>query len=158
MSMRQKFFDLMYWHFLENDRLFAVTADLGFRYWDPIRNDFPTRFCTTGASEQLAVGVGVGLALEGKIPLVYSITPFVLYRPAEWIRNYLSHEKIPVKLVGSGFLSDYTHDGFTHFCDADLLRIFPEIEFFCPASKEDLEEILPEFLFNDRPGLLAIRR
>jgi transketolase C-terminal domain/subunit len=48
------------------------------------------------------MGTAVGMAMEGKIPIVYSITPFAIYRPFELIRNYLSHEQIPVKIVGGG--------------------------------------------------------
>ena len=40
------------------------------------------------------MGMATGLALENKIPVVYSITPFIIYRPFEFIRNYLDHEKI----------------------------------------------------------------
>jgi transketolase len=143
---------------LNDSRIFCVTADLGFRYWNQIASNFPSRLCTVGAAEQLAVGVGVGLALEGKIPLVYSITPFILYRPAEWLRNYLNHENIPVKLVGSGYMDDYKHDGYTHFCDIDLLECFPNIEAFVPNDAATLEYCLQEFLYNDKPSLLVLRR
>jgi transketolase len=51
--------------------------------------------------------------------VVYSITPFVLYRPFEWIRNYLDHEKIPVKLVGGGRDKDYGYLGFSHWAEED---------------------------------------
>ena len=156
--MRQKFFDLLHQQFENDDRLFAVTADLGFRYFDPIANDFPNRFCSVGAAEQLALGVGVGLALEGRIPIIYSITPFLLYRPSELLRNYLNHENIPVKLVGSGYLDDYSHDGFTHYCDLDLLKCFPNIEVFVPKDEATLTYCLQEFLYNGKPSVLVLRR
>lgn len=156
--MRQTFFDLLF-HNMENDsKIFAVTADLGYSYFDNIAKVFPCRFCTVGAAEQLAVGAGVGLALEGKIPIVYSITPFLLYRAAEFLRNFLDHESIPVKLVGSGYLDDYKHDGYTHYCDIDLLKCFPSITSFMPNDKEELESCLPEFLYNEKPSLLVLRR
>ena len=156
--MRQTFFDLLF-HNMENDsRIFAVTADLGYSYFDNIAKLFPCRFCTVGAAEQLAVGAGVGLSLEGKIPIVYSITPFLLYRAAEFLRNYLNHENIPVKLVGSGYLDDYSHDGFTHYCDLDLLKCFPNIEVFVPKDEATLTYCLQEFLYNGKPSVLVLRR
>jgi transketolase C-terminal domain/subunit len=53
------------------------------------------------------IGAATGMAMEGKIPVVYSITPFLLYRPFVFLRNYLHHENIPVKLVGGGRNKDY---------------------------------------------------
>lgn len=156
--MRQHFFDLLFRYMQEDQRIYAVTADLGFLYWDRIASTFPERFATVGAAEQLAVGVGVGLALEGKIPIVYSITPFLLHRPAEWLRNYLNHENIPVKLVGSGYLDDYKHDGFSHFCEIDLLKCFPNIEAFVPNDEATLEQCMEDVLYNQQPSLLVLRR
>jgi len=76
------------------------------------------------------------MALEGKIPIVYSITPFVLYRPFEWIRNYLDHERIPVKLVGGGRDKDYGYLGFSHWGeeDIDILSVFKNIQLMKPEE------------------------
>ena len=96
----------------KDDRLFLLTGDLGYGLGDKIKIDFPDRFQDFGSSEQLMVAAACGLATEGHIPLVYSITPFVLYRPYEFIRNYINHEKIPVKLLGGGRDKDYGTLGF----------------------------------------------
>jgi len=63
---------------------------------DKIREDYPQRFLNTGAIRQAMMGIAVGLALEGKIPFVYTNLPFLLYRPFETLRNYVDHERIPV--------------------------------------------------------------
>ena len=94
----------------KDDRIWLLTGDLGYGMLDQIRDDFPERYLNVGASEQLLIGAGVGLALSGKIPFCYSITTFLIYRAFEWHRNYLNHEKIPVMLIGSGYEDDYSHD------------------------------------------------
>jgi len=141
----------------EDERVFVLTADLGFRYWDKIRETFPERFYTVGAAEQLLLGCGVGLALEGKIPVLYSITPFLLWRPYELIRNYVDHEKIPVKLIGCGHENDYAHDGFTHYGDATRHQ-FENIDYYFPTSKEMLEAMFRQFKEPEWPAFLCVRR
>lgn len=117
--MRREFakqlFDLM----AINNDIFVITADLGYGMFDKIRDTYKDRFYNVGAAEQSAVGVAIGLAMSGKIPIVYSITPFLLFRPFELIRNYLSHEQIPVVLIGGGRDNDYSHDGFSHYAGDD---------------------------------------
>jgi transketolase len=115
-NSRRLFADLLYEEMKKDERIWLITADLGFMMYNEIRKDFPGRIINVGAAEQLMLGVGVGLALQGKRPFCYSITPFLLYRPLEWIRNYLAHERVEVKLVGSGLEDDYKHDGFSHHC------------------------------------------
>src|SRR4051812_40784500 len=107
--MRATFAEYVHKHMKKNKKIYVVVNDLGYKMWDKVRKDYPDRFINVGAAEQLAVGVSVGLAINNKIPIFYSITTFLLYRPFETIRNYLHHEKIPVKLVGSGRDKDYIH-------------------------------------------------
>ena len=97
--MRKLLSELLHKTFKENPDVWLVTADLGFGVLDKVREDFPDRAVSVGASEQLMVGAAIGLAQSGKIPLCYSITPFLLFRPYEFHRLYLDHENVPVKLI-----------------------------------------------------------
>lgn len=123
-----------------NWSVYFITGDLGFGLADKIRDDFPDRFINVGAAEVTMLGVGIGLALDGKIPICYSITPFLLFRPYEGIRNYLHHEQIPVILVGSGRGKDYEHDGFSHWAedDVDALRHLDIERYYDYESLEDI--------------------
>jgi len=158
--MRKKFSELVYKEMKRNDNIYVITADLGYKMWDKVRDEFPERFYNVGSSEQLMLGVGVGLALSGKIPILYSITPFLLYRPAEWIRLYLQHEQIPVKLVGSGRGKDYEIDGFTHWDDEiDMIDMFCNIEQYRPEDITRLDLVdFNKFLYSDKPAYLNLRR
>lgn len=159
-NMRGFFAELLHEKMKENERIWVVTNDLGFRVWDTIRKDFPKRFVNVGAAEQTMMGVGVGLALEGKIPVVYSITTFLLYRPFETIRNYLQSEKIPVKLIGSGRDKDYHHDGISHWAEEDkeIMKIFFNIEARWPSNTGELPALIDQMISIEKPWYINLTR
>lgn len=168
-SMRGYFAYELYQQMEKNKNIWLVVGDLGYKVFDQIRDDFPDRFLNAGASEQAAAGICVGLALEGKIPFFYSITSFLIYRPFETIRLYLQHEKIPVKLVGSGRDYDYAHDGISHWShDINLLfggwragegdGILNNIVTYFPEDKEEIPNMVEKMVTNDKPSFISLRR
>ena len=159
-SMRGWFGFTLHEQMRRNKDIYLLTADLGYKLFDNIAKDFPDRFINVGASEQAMLGIAVGLALEGKVPVCYSITPFLLYRPFEWIRNYLDHEKIPVILVGSGRDKDYGDDGFTHYSEeaVQVLSLFPNIRQYWPDEKEEVPDMIKEMIFERKPCFISLKR
>lgn len=158
--MRRLFADLLHQEMQKNENIILLTGDLGYKLWDRIKTDFPKRFINPGSAEQLMVGMAVGLALEGKIPVVYSITPFLLYRPFEIIRNYANHEKIAIKLVGGGRNRDYGVAGYTHWAEEDslVMQALPNIITSYPESNEEMESLFQDFLYNKKPHYLNLRK
>lgn len=143
-----------------NPYIVFLTGDLGFNVVEPIKDKFPHRFINCGASEMAMMDVAVGLALSDKIPFVYSITPFLLYRPFEAIRLYLAHENIPVKLVGSGRDKDYGGLGFSHWSeeDNDVMKLFPNIKCFYPNTKEQITNMVKEMIENEAPSYINLSK
>ena len=123
--MRIEFFKYLYELMKANPNIWALTGDLGFIGFDKIRDEMPDRFINCGAAEQSMLDIACGLAMEGKIPIVYSITSFLLYRPFETWRTYINHEKLHIIGIGSGRDDDYKHDGFSHFAGDDK-KLFGE--------------------------------
>jgi len=158
--MRKTFANLLYREMEKNKDIYLLSGDLGYRLWDNIKKDFPDRFINPGSAEQLMVGMAVGLALEGKIPVVYSITPFLLYRPFEIIRNYINYEKICVKLVGGGRGKDYDKLGYTHWAEEDkqIMSVFNKITVKHPDTTVELETIFFDFLYNKDPFYLNLKK
>lgn len=159
-KMRKLFADLIHQQMSKNKDIIVVSGDLGYKMWDQIREDFKDRFINVGAAEQVMVGIGVGLALEGKIPIVYSITTFLLYRPFETIRNYINYEKIPVKLVGSGRNKDYSHDGISHWAEEDreIMKILGNIKSIWPENNSELTNLIDDFINDSCPWYINLRR
>jgi transketolase C-terminal domain/subunit len=158
--MRREFKEILHKEMSNNKDIWLICPDLGFGFLDKIQQDFPDRFVKCKASEQLAMGIAVGLALNKKISIIYSITPFLLWTPASWIRNYLNYEKIPVKLCGGGRLWNYKTQGFSHYCgdDKDFLSILPNIDAFWPNNTGELEEMTNKWLYSPNPAYLNLKR
>jgi transketolase len=158
--MRKEYAQLLLEEMSINSRIRVVTADLGFGILDHVRNAYPDRFFNVGAAEQLMIGAGIGIAEEGLIPVCYSMSSFLLYRPFEFLRNYVNAENIPVKLVGSGRDKDYSHDGLSHWAhdDEQVLAALPNIKIYKPKSIEDLENIWPDFINSLEPSYLNLTR
>lgn len=158
--MRKNFAKLLYAEMLANEKVWLLTGDLGYGMFDDIKRDFPDRFINCGASEQLMVGMAIGLSYDGKIPVTYSITPFMLYRPFELIRTYVNYENIPIKMVGGGRNKDYSHDGFSHWADDDIkiLSLFENIEQYRPFDIDQLRSDFSNFIYNDKPAFLSLSK
>ena len=158
--MRKECMQLLLNEMVNNENIITLTADLGFGLLDQVRNAFPDRFYNVGAAEQLMIGAGVGLAEGGKIPVCYSMSSFLLYRPFEFLRNYVSAECIPVKLIGSGRDKDYSHDGLSHWAHDDeiVLKALPNIKIYKPKDIAELEAVWPEFINSPEPAYLNLTR
>jgi transketolase len=143
-----------------NPNIRVITADLGFGILDHIRNAYPDRFYNVGAAEQLMIGVAIGMAEEGLTPVCYSMSSFLLYRPFEFLRNYVNYEQIPIKLLGSGRDKDYSHDGISHWAhdDEEVLAALPNIDVYNPVDLQDLEKDFAEWINSDNPAYLNLTR
>jgi len=154
--MRKQFSDILHRIMAEQPGVVLLTGDLGYGLWDRIKIDYPDRFYNVGSSEQLMIGMATGFAMEGKIPVVYSITPFLLYRPFEFIRNYADHEGWPIKLIGGGRDRDYGYLGFSHWAEEDkkVMSCFDRIESYWPDSHEEMKQDT-ELMFSKNRHLPA---
>jgi len=66
--------------------VFMLFAGLGYPRYDEFKVKYPDRTINCEASEQTALDIACGLALENRKPFVYTITPF-FWRGAETIRH-----------------------------------------------------------------------
>ena len=157
--MRAQFAKLLHTEMQQNKDIFVLTGDLGYGMWGSIERDFPNRFFNVGAAEQALLDIGVGLALSGKIPILYSITPFLLFRGFETLRTYVNHENIGIKLVGSGRDKDYGDDGFSHNAEDDVvfMKKLPNIKLYHPSIENFIWQF-DSFLEAKSPAYINLTR
>ena len=122
-----------------DDRVWALTGDLGIGLFDRFQEAAPGRYLNVGIAEQNLVGVAAGLAYAGKLPFAYSIAPFVTSRPHDQIRVDVALPKANVKLVGVGGGVAYGTLGPTHHAieDIALMRALPGLTVLTPGDPND---------------------
>jgi transketolase len=159
MSVRKTFIRLLHEQMKINDKIVLILGDLGYGHFDQIREEFPDRVFNPGAAEQLMLGMACGMAMEGKIPVCYSMTPFILYRPFEIIRTYIDHERLPVILAAAGRDKDYASAGWSHWAtdDKDHLSGFKNILKLWPSSDE-LEKEFNNIINTNLPYYVNLSR
>ena|SRR3990167_2655124 len=158
--MKKDFFDYLFTKMQENKDIYTIFIDLGFPRVDEFIKAYPDRAINTGASEQTALDIAVGLALENKIPFVYTITPF-LFRGFETIRTYINYENLNVKMVGAGRDDEYSKDhGFSHFAGdvPNILATLTNINKYYPEDTSQLKQMVDEMIINSKPSFLSLKR
>ena len=157
-SQRGYFAGQLYEEMLKDDQIYLIVADLGYGAFDKIQKAFPDRFINTGAAEQAAMGIAVGLAQSGMKPYLYTITSFLL-RCAETISLYVEHEKAPVRMIGAGRDEDYLHDGYSHYGQQAQKFIHSlNIAEGYPKTKEEVPEIVKWSVENQKPLFISLKR
>lgn len=144
--MRKAFVETLCHLAARDERVVLLTADLGFNALEPFSEKFPRRFFNVGAAEQNMIALAAGLAESGFVPYCYSIAPFAVLRPFEFIRNGPIAHQFPVRIVGMGGGVGYASNGLSHYGIEDLgvLRTQPGIAVFAPADTPQTRSILQQ--------------
>src|SRR6266404_6573956 len=125
-----------------NKNIMLLTGDLGYSIFEPFIQTIPKQYLNTGISEQNMTGMAAGLAAEGKIPIIYSIIPFITMRNFEQIRNDICYQNLNVKIVGVGSGFSYGPYGHSHHGleDIGILRTLANLIILSPSDPEEAEE------------------
>jgi transketolase len=119
-----------------DQRIWLLTADLGYSVLERFAEQFPDRFVNVGVAEQNMTGVAAGLALSGKMVFAYSIANFPTLRCLEQIRNDICYHKLDVRIVSVGGGLAYGAAGYTHHAVEDLaiMSALPAMTVLAPAD------------------------
>lgn len=139
-------------------RIFLLSGDLGYGALEPFSQKFPKQFLNLGIAEQNLAGFAAGMALSGKIPVIYSIATFVTLRPYEQIRNDICYQNLNVKIIGTGGGLTYSQYGATHQSmeDIGLMRLLPNMVVLCPGDPIEVNGAVKAMMAHDGPCYLRI--
>ena len=134
--MRKTFIDTLLAEARKDERIFLITADLGFSIVERFAEEFPRRFFNVGIQEQNAVSMAAGMAMSGKIVYFYTIIPFATMRCYEQIRVDGAYLDTSIRLVGVGAGFTYGPAGATHHGieDLALMRSLPNMTVLAPGD------------------------
>lgn len=159
MDKRIPFIDTLIELAEKDDKVVLIVADVGFKHADRFKEEFPNRYFNLGVTEQSCVMIAAGMALSGMKPYFYSMVNFVLFRPAEMVRNGVVCHKANVKLIGVSGSEAYKFLGFSHNLlhpDEDLV--------FCSniglnssvPNYEDVSELVKETYLSEKPVYIRL--
>jgi len=102
----------------EDNAVWALTSDCGGNL-QRFAKEFPDRYVDTGIAEQSAAGIAAGLALDGAIPHIMGMAPFVTMRCFEQNRTDIGYQNLPVRIIAScGGMTSM--GGSTHYAMEDI--------------------------------------
>jgi len=155
--MRETCLNQVYELAKQDDRIFFIGSDLGVNTLDKFKKEMPGRFFMEGISEQHVVGMASGLALEGKIVYVNTISTFITRRCFEQVVVDACLHNLNVRLIGNGGGLVYAPLGPTHLAieDISIMRAVPNMTVVAPADADEMRRLMPQTV--DHPGPIYIR-
>lgn len=158
--MRSSFINTLTALAQQDERIYLLTADLGYSVLEVFADRFPKRFLNVGIAEQNAIGVAAGLALNGKIPYVYSIIPFVTGRCYEQIKNDVAYMNTNVRVVGVGAGYAYGALGATHHAIEDLaiMRALPNMGIIAPGCPNEVKKLVKYSVKHNGPLYIRLAK
>lgn len=139
--------------FAKDERLALVLADISRDLFKELLQQYPDRAINLGILEQTAIGVAAGLALEGFIPVVHSIVPFLVERPFEQIKDDFCYQGLGGNFISTGASYDYSTEGMTHHGSGDvqILKSLPGMQIVVPGTASEFDHLFRAAYANGSP-------
>ncbi len=156
--MRKAFIDTLVQLAEKDERIYLLTADMGFGLVEPFAEKYPGRFINVGVAEQNMVGIATGLALTGKIVFCYSIANFPTLRCLEQIRNDICYHAASVVIVSGSTGLWYGALGMTHHSTEDIaiMRSLPNMTVVSPGDARETGLAMNAIVAQKRPCYLRL--
>jgi transketolase len=145
MNMRQQMVKTLEELLAYDERLVVVLAEISYSLFNKNNAAFAKRILNLGIMEQTMVSVAAGIAMEGFIPVVHSITPFLVERPFEQLKDDFCYQQLGGNFISNGASYDYSVEGMTHHGpgDVQILRSLPGMQIIVPGTPGDRGNLTP---------------
>ena len=145
-----------------DERVVLVLAEISRTFLDGVFRRYPDRAVNVGIMEQTMVGVAAGMALEGFIPVMHSIAPFLAERPFEQLKDDFCYQRLGGNFISVGGSYDYSTEGMTHHGPGDvpILRSLPGMRIVVPGTPAEFDALFREAYAGGAPTYyrLGLRR
>src|ERR1700684_1998501 len=127
--MRQTCLNMVYDLAKRDKRVLFIGSDLSPGLLGDMKKEMPERWYMEGISEANVIGMAAGFAMEGYLPYVTTIAPFITRRCYEQVAVDLCLHDLPVRLIGNGGGLVYAPLGPTHLAieDIAIMRALPNM-------------------------------
>lgn len=146
----------------ENRSIYCLEADLSKASgtYQEVLERHPENFINVGVCEANMIGVGAGLASEGKVPFCASFTCFASRRVYDQITISAAYGENNVKVVGTAPGITQGPNGGTHmdFQDMAILRAMPNMHVYSPCDVYELQKVLRHMATHDQPTYMQLVR
>jgi len=158
--MRKTSLDTVYELAKKDPRVVFIGSDLGPDTLKQMKAEFPNRFFMEGISEANVVGLAAGMALEGKIPYINTITTFLSRRACEQMVLDMCLHNVNVRLLGSGGGLVYAPLGPTHLAieDIAITRAMPNMTVVAPCDANEMKRIMLQTVDYQGPMYIRIAK
>jgi transketolase len=156
--MRSLFPELIKSYLDEGNDLFVLLGDIGVHSFRDIFEAYPQNIENLGTVEQSMIGIAAGISIGGAIPVVHTITPFLIERAFEQLKIDFGYQKLKGNFLSVGGAFDYSGLGATHHCPADvsLIKSIPNFQCIVPGHAKEFEKLFHSTVLNEFPTYIRL--
>ena len=145
-----------------NPNIYCLEADLGkaSATIPEVSQRNPRNYINSGVQEANMIGVGAGLAREGKIPFCATFTAFATRRCYDQLTISVAYANNNVKIVGTSPGITQGPNGGTHMCfqDMAIMRAMPNMHVYSPADSNELRSVMFYMAASQQPTYMQLVR
>lgn len=137
-----------------DERVVALLGNISVSHFDKrLFKARPQRIYDVGISEQAMLSMAAGLALEGMIPAVHTIAPFLVERAFEQLKDDFCYQQLGGNFISIGASYDYSTEGMTHqgSGDVQILRSLPGMRIVVPGAAEEFDTLFRSSYSDGQP-------
>lgn len=153
MNMRQQLVETVEAILAQDDRVVLLLGDIGVFGFRKAFESFIDRIYNIGILEQSTISLAAGLSAESLIPIVHTITPFIVERSLEQLKIDFCYQMLGGNFISVGSSYDYAAAGYTHYCPGDvgILKNLPGMEIVLPGTAGEFDTIFRQVYANNNP-------
>lgn len=125
---------------------------------DRFKSLYPDLFYNVGIAEQNLIGVGSGLASEGKKVIVTAQAAFISMRSFEQIRQYMGYMQSNIVAIGisAGFALNFFGNSHYSIEDIAALRSIPELVLISPCDAGQAAKAIESAIDLNKPVYIRL--